>query len=204
MKKKQPKLSSTYMLAAAALALSLALACVGAARRPVLAGPLPQESFPARPADQTLVYIADEKNTLAALPFETGTTPLRVEEAARSDRRSYVELKGEHAATVFPGDAPRFYLFVPDEANAHPPFLVRLTRRRGARRVTAMAQRGLRGFAVASEEIVMPHYRVLGREGGMAYMEIRAREPLLPGEYAIIGTNLQRIATFRIAAASNP
>jgi hypothetical protein len=67
-----------------------------------------------------------------------------------------------------------------------------------------MAQKGLKGFAIYSEEIVKPHYRVLGRADGLLYMEISPRESLTPGEYAIIGTDLQRIATFRVAAASRP
>lgn len=162
-----------------------------------------QNAFPALPADRTLIYVADEKNALAPLPFEKGTTPLRTDAVAGSDKRSYVELKGEHAATVIAYEAPRFYLFVPDQSGVHPPFLVRLTERRGARRVTAMAQKNLRGFAVASEEIIKPHYRVLAREGGMLFMEVRARDSLLPGEYAIIGADLARVATFRIPPASN-
>lgn len=165
--------------------------------------PLAQETIPAPPTDRTLVYFADEKGALTPLPFETGTTPLRVDMVARSDRRSYVELKGERATIVTTSDEPRFYLFLPDEANAKPPFIVRLSERRGARRVTAMAQKGYKGFAIVSDEIILPNYRVLGREGGMIFMEIRPREPLMLGEYAIIGTDLSRIATFRVAQASN-
>lgn len=162
-----------------------------------------QDSFPAPPADHTLIYVADEKNTLMPLAFETGTTPLRVDEVAKSDKRSYVELKGEHTAMSISNDEPRFYLFVKDEASAKPPFLVRLTEKGKARRVTAMAQKGYKGFAILSDEIIMPHYRVLAREGGMIYMEIRPREPLMLGEYAIIGTDLARVATFRVAPRAN-
>ena len=160
-----------------------------------------QESFPAPPADRTLIYLADEKNVLAPLAFEVGWTPLRVEETAKGDKRSYVELKGEHAATVITNDEPRFYLFLPDEANAKPPFLVHLTEKGSARRVTAMAQKGYKGFAIGADDIIKPHYRVLKREGGMQFMEIRMREPLTAGEYAIIGTDLRHVATFRLAPA---
>lgn len=162
-----------------------------------------QESLPAPPSDRTLIYVVGEKNTLTPLAFETGTTPLSVDAVAKSNKRSYVELKGERTATVITNDEPRFYLFVPDEASAKPPFVVRLTEKNGARRVTAMAQKGYKGFAIISDEIIMPHYRVLAREGGMIFMEIRPREPLMFGEYAIIGTDLSRIATFRVAPASN-
>jgi hypothetical protein len=163
--------------------------------------PLTQEKFPAPPTDRTLIYIAGENNALVPLAFETGATPLRVDAAAKSDKRSYVEVKGAHAATIIKTDEPRFYLFVPDEADAKPPFVVRLTEQHGARRVTAMAQKGYKGFAIVSDEIIKPHYRVLAREGGMIFMEIRLREPLMLGEYAIIGTDLQRIATFSVGPA---
>lgn len=162
-----------------------------------------QETLPAPPADRTLIYVADEKGALAPLAFEAGTTPLNVEATAKGNKRSYVELKGESSATIIKNIEPRFYLFLPDDSHAKPPFIVRLTEKRGARRVTAMAQKGYKGFAIDSEEIVMPHYRVLRREGGMIFMEIRAREPLMLGQYAIIGTDLQRIATFRIDMATN-
>lgn len=167
--------------------------------------PATQESFPAPPADRTLIYVADERLALSALAFEAGTTPLSIETVAKGDKRSYVELKGERSATVITNIEPRFYLFLPDASTAKPPFIVRLTEKRGARRVAAMAQKGYKGFAIDSEEIIKPHYRVLGREGGMIFMEIRTREPLLLGEYAIIGTDLKQIATFRVAASqANP
>jgi hypothetical protein len=161
-----------------------------------------QESFPAPPADRTLIYIADQSGTLAPLAFEAGTTSLNVEMVAKGDKRSYVELKGERSPSIIAHMEPRFYLFLPDTSDAKPPFIVRLTEKRGARRVVALAQKGYKGFAIDSEEIVKPHYRVLGREGGMIFMEIRTREPLMPGEYAIIGTDLKRVATFRVAAAA--
>lgn len=181
----------------------IALGAVSGKSYTLLAPLLPvQETFAAPPADRALVYVADDSNALTALPFEAGTTPLAVEKVASGDKRSYIELKGESAATALKSSEPRFYLFVPDVPNAHPPFVVSLTTKRGARRVTAMAQKGYKGFAVDSALIIKPHYRVLGREGGMLYMEIRPREWLLPGEYAIIGTDLQRIATFRITGAT--
>jgi hypothetical protein len=161
-----------------------------------------QESLPAPPADRALVYVTNESNALVALPFEAGTTPISVDKVATSDKRSYVELKGEASATILKTEEPRFYLFVPDVPNVHPPFIVRLTQKRGARRVTAMAQKGYKGFAIDSAEIIKPHYRVLGSQDGMQYLEIRPRDGLMPGEYAIIGTDLQRIATFRISGAA--
>jgi len=168
-----------------------------------LSNPIVQETFPAPPADRTLIYLADEKNNLSSLAFEAGTTPLHTEAVATSDKMSYVELKGERAAAEITNDGPRFYLFLPDKADAKPPFLVRLTEKKGARRVSAMAQKGYKGFAIPAEEIIKPHYRVLAREGGMQFMEIRMREPLAVGEYAIIGTDLQRIATFRLVPPTN-
>jgi hypothetical protein len=157
-----------------------------------------QEKLPAPPSDRTLVYVQDASGNLSALPFETGTTPLRADAVAKSDKTSYIHVQGASAQTTLASSTPRFYLFVPDEAGVHPPFIVRLKSKRDARRATAIAQRGLRGYAVASEEIVKPHYRVLAREGGAIFMEVRPREPLAVGEYAILGSDLKRISTFRI------
>jgi hypothetical protein len=193
-RKAQSKLRSkiTFTLSLLLLAATSAWSGGHASRQ------LAQESLPTPPADRTLIYLADERGTLTPLAFETGATPLNLEMAAKGDKRSYVELKGEHGARLITNNDPRFYLFLPDDAHAKPPFIVRLASRRGARRVTAMAQKGYKGFAIDSDEIIKPHYRVLGREGGSIFMEIRAREWLTPGEYAIIGTDLQRIATFRL------
>ncbi len=160
-----------------------------------------QETFPAPPADRALVYVRDEAGALSALPFEAAATPLSIEKVAGSDKRSYLELKNESSTVALKTDEPRFYLFVSDAPGTHPPFLVQLTQKRGARRVTAMAQKGYKGFAIDSAEIIKPHYRVLGHEGDSYFMEIRPREMLLPGEYAIIGSDLRRVATFRITGA---
>ncbi|HMF55425.1 MAG TPA: hypothetical protein VK619_03620 [Pyrinomonadaceae bacterium] len=192
--------TSIAHLLSAVLVLSIATIFISASASRIIDAQS-QQSFPAPPADRTLVYYRDENSHLAALPFEAGASELRPDAIAKSDRHSYVELRGEHAQTILKTDEPRLYLFVADAANVHPPFLVRLTERRGARRVTAIAQKGVRGFAIDSEQIVKPHFLVLAREGGMTFMEIRPREPLSPGEYAIIGSDLARIATFRIAAS---
>ncbi len=178
---------------------SMSPASIGRATAP----PAQEESLPSPPADRTLIYFAAEKNALAPLAFEAGTTPLNVEQVAKGDKRSYVELKGENSTSVITNFLPRFYFFLPDTKDAKPPFIVRLTEKRGARRVAAMAQKGYKGYAIDSEEIVKPHHRVLGREGGMIFMEIRPREPLLTGEYAIIGTDLKQVATFSVRPPSN-
>lgn len=162
-----------------------------------------QNSFPAPPTDRTRIYFINSTNSLEPLPFEAGTTPLKTDRVAGNDKTSYIEVKGSSALSAISNASPRFYLFVVDGANVHPPFIVHLTQKKGARRVTAMAQKGLMGFAIYSEEIVKPHYRVLSRADGALYMEISPRESLAPGEYAIIGSDLERIATFRIATASN-
>jgi hypothetical protein len=184
------------------LILGLLTACgpfgIAAVNARLPLGKLVQESFPTPPTDRTLIYTGAGNAELRALPFETGTTPLRVDVAAGSDKVSRLDLKGERAATVITDSLPHFYLFVPDEASPHPPLLVRLSQRHGARRATVVAQRGQRGFAVASEEIVKPRYRVLGREGGMIFLEIWPREPLVAGEYAFVGSELSRIAAFSI------
>lgn len=162
-----------------------------------------QQAFPAPPADRSLIYF-ENGTALEPLPYETGTTPLRTDRVAENDKTSYIAIEAPSAAKTIYTASPRFYLFVSDEANVHPPFIVHLSQKRGERRVTAMAQKGLKGFAIFSEEIVKPLYRVLSRSGGAIYMEIGPRESLAPGEYAIIGADLQRVATFRVATVSNP
>lgn len=187
------KLQPVYLsVIASALCLAFAVGSGSAA-----SGRAVQQNFPSPPADRTLIYWWDGA-ALKSLPLEIGTTTLRPELTAGSDKMGRVELKGETATAVIETSEPHFFLFVPDASGVHPPLLVRLTTKRGARRVTAMAQRGQRGFAIVSEEIVKPHYRVLGRDGGMIYMEVWGREPLQSGEYAFIGSELGRIATFNI------
>lgn len=162
-----------------------------------------QDSFPAPPSDRTQIYFLNNTNALEPLQVETGTTPLKTDRVAGNDKTSYIELKGETAVRAIEDSSPRFYLFVADDANVHPPFMVHLTQKNGARHVTAMAQKGLTGFAIYADEIVKPHYRVLSHYDDVLYMEIRPRESLQPGEYAIIGADLERIATFRIVKTSN-
>lgn len=162
-----------------------------------------QEFLPSPPSDRGLIYMLDEQNKLVPLPFESGQTPLHVEQVARSTQVSYIELKGEHAMTVFKTPAPRVFLFTYQRPGVHPPFLVWLTPHKGARRVTAIAQRGLSGFAISSEEIIKPTVRGLVKDGDLVFMEVRPRASLMPGEYAIIGDDLARIATFRVIATAN-
>ena len=160
---------------------------------------LAQEFLPAPPSDRKLVYILDEQNRLVPLPNELGLTPLHTEQVSKSDRVSYIELKGEHASTILTTSTPRWFLFTHQRPGAHPPFLVWLTPRHRARRVTAIAQRGMAGFAISSEEIIKPAVRVLASLGGdEVFMELRPRNSLISGEYAIIGDDLTRIATFRV------
>ena len=164
-----------------------------------------QEFLPSPPSDRALVYILDNENKLVPLLFERGQTPLRPNEVAKDTKTSYLEIKGEHAATILNTAMPRWFLFTSQRAGTHPPFLVWLTPHRGARRVTVVAQKGLSGFAVASEQIVKPLVRVLSRlDGDQVFMEARPRASLAPGEYAIIGDDPARIATFRVVEPSQP
>src|SRR5467141_1668733 len=113
-----------------------------------------QDVLPAPPADRALIYTLDDQNKLVPLPFEQGQTPLRADAIAKSEKVSYVELKGEHSSTAMKSDMPRLFLFTSAQQGSHPPFLVWLTAHRGDRRVTAIAQAGMRGFVIASEEII--------------------------------------------------
>jgi hypothetical protein len=161
-----------------------------------------QEVLPPPPVDHSLVYVLDRQNKLVALPFERAETPLHPGQIAKSTKSSYIELKGEHSATILPG-AHRIFLFTDDRGGAHPPLLVWLTPRRGTRRVTAIAERGRAGFAISADEIVKPTARGLAKEGDLVFMELRPRVSLMPGEYAIIGDDLTRVATFRVVAAGS-
>ena len=161
-----------------------------------------QEFLPSPPNDRSLIYTLDDQNKLVPLPFEKGRTPLRPETVAKSTQVSYIELKGEHAVTVFKTSTPRVFLFTYERPGVHPPFLVWLAPHKGARRVTAIAQRGMSGFAISSEEIIKPTVRGLVKDGDLVFMEIRPRTSLIPGEYAIIGDDLARIATFRVITAA--
>ena len=157
-----------------------------------------QEFLPAPPADHALIYVLDQENQLKPLPFERAETPLNPAEVAKNTRFSHIELKGEHAATVLSPNQ-RIFLFTFERPGAHPPFIVWLTTKHGNRRVTAIAQRGLAGFAISTEEIVRPAIRGLVKNGDEVFMELRPRTSLMPGEYAIIGADLTRVATFRVA-----
>ena len=161
-----------------------------------------QPKLPEPPPDHSLIYVLNREGELAALPFETATTPLRTNEVAKSNTTSYLELKGEHAATVVPANAA-IYLFTIDRGGAHPPLIVWLTPHRGSRRVTAIAERGRAGFAISSSEIVKPIPRGLAKNADEVFMELSPRISLMPGEYAIIGNDLTRVATFRVVSARN-
>jgi hypothetical protein len=144
----------------------------------------------------------NSQNTLVPIGFERAETPLHPDEAAKSTKVSYVELKGEHSATIL-GSDQRIFLFTVDRGGAHPPLIVWLTPRHGSRRATAIAQRGMAGVAISSEEIVKPFVRGLAKDGDQVFMELRPRVSLMPGEYAIIGNDLSRVATFRVVIAAN-
>jgi hypothetical protein len=159
-----------------------------------------QDFLPWPPADRASVYFLNTRNELIALPFEVGRTQLGTSRAAKETKVGFIELTGEHAATTIETANPRIFLFTSQGAGRHPPFLVLLIGRHESRRITAVAQKGLTGYAIVSEQIIKPNVRVLATAGEQVFMEIRPRTSLMPGEYAIIGDDLARIATFRIPA----
>jgi hypothetical protein len=155
------------------------------------------EFFPAPPADHSLIYVLDEQHKLIALPFERADTPIKPDQIARSTSTSYLELKGEHSGTVLKGDQ-RIFVFTMERPGVHPPFIVLLAPKRGNRRATAILQRGLTGFAISSDQIIRPSVLGLWKSGDEVFMQLRPRVSLAPGEYAIIGADLTRVATFRV------
>jgi hypothetical protein len=90
------------------------------------------------------------------------------------------------------------FVFTMERPGLHPPFIVLLTLKRGNRRATAIVQRGLTGFAISSDQIVRPSVLGLWKSGDEVFMQLRPRVSLAPGEYAIIGADLTRVATFRV------
>jgi hypothetical protein len=155
------------------------------------------EFFPAPPADHSLIYSLDTQNKLMALPFEKADTPIKPDQVAKNTSTSYLELKGEHSSTVLKADQ-RIFVFTMERPGMHPPFIVWLTLKRGNRRATAIVQRGLAGFAISSDHIVRPSVLGLWKSGDEVFMQLRPRVSLAPGEYAIIGADLTRVATFRV------
>ena len=155
------------------------------------------EFFPAPPADHSLIYVLDAQNDLIALPFEKAETPIKTDRVAKSTSISYVELKGQHSSTILKADQ-RIFVFTMERPGMHPPFIVLLTPSRGNRRATAIVQRGLTGFAISSDQIVRPSVLGLWKNGDEVFMQLRPRVSLAPGEYAIIGADLTRVATFRV------
>jgi hypothetical protein len=178
--------------------IRIALMVFGLLHPALLAGQEPTRL----PADHNLIYALDEQNKTIALPFETATTPLKPEQVARSTTTNYLELKGEHSPTVLPAKT-LIFVFTMDRGGAHPPLIVWLTAHGRSRRVTAIAERGRAGFAIVTSEIVRPIPRGLAKNGDEVYMELRPRTSLMPGEYAIIGNDLTRVATFRVVSASD-
>src|SRR4051794_39865220 len=71
-----------------------------------------QESIPAMPPDNDLIYVLDDKGQLANIPFETATTPLNRATNAKGNRNNFVELRGERSTMNLKTVDPRFYLFV--------------------------------------------------------------------------------------------
>jgi len=160
-----------------------------------------QELLPSPPDDHALIYVLDQRNELKPLPFEQAESPINPNEVAKSTKSSYIELRGEHAATVL-APTQRIFVFVTDRGGAHTPMIVWLTPHRAARRVNITTQRGLTGFAISSDQIVKPAVRGLSKNGEEVFMELRPRVSLMPGEYAIIGSDLKRVATFRVTAGA--
>ncbi|MEA2206132.1 MAG: hypothetical protein QOE77_2908 [Blastocatellia bacterium] len=160
------------------------------------------------PDDATRVYYENAPGKFTALPFEANTTALDSFVVANKDKVTYAEVKGPTAFTVLTDQLPRFYVFVADKMDPPPHQLVRLTRKKDARRFTVVSTKGRKGYSPMDAETVKLEYRLLERvpvRSGpglitfLNYMELRPRQELTPGEYAIIGDSLLDIAAFRIS-----
>jgi hypothetical protein len=168
---------------------------------------LPDKSYPDPPNDLTRVYYLSVENKLLPLPFEPGLTSLNVFVPAEKDRVTRVDLKSPTAETVLTSHDPRFYVFVADKWDPPPHQLVRLTRKKSLRQLTISVLKGRKGYAPFAIDNVTLEYRLLERLRVAAgknrylfvnYMQIRPLQPLIAGEYAIIGDSLADMATFHI------
>jgi hypothetical protein len=159
------------------------------------------------PDDATRVYYENAPGKFTALPFEANTTKLDPFVVAKKDKVTYAQVKGPTASTVLTDHLPRFYVFVADKMDPPPHQLVRLTTKMDARRFTVVSSKGHKGYSPMDAETIKLEYRLLERVQVLRgpgliiflnYMELRPRQELTPGEYAIIGDSLLDIAAFRI------
>jgi hypothetical protein len=166
-----------------------------------------QQSFPDPPDDLTRIYFLSGANDLSALPFESGITPINVFQPALEDKTTRLRLDGPKAATVLTDDNLRFFVFVADRMDPPPHQLVRLTTHKSERSLRISVIKGRKGYAPFEENNIRLQRRILkrlslpagpGRMIFVNYMELRPRQPLPPGEYAIIGDSLADMATFRV------
>jgi hypothetical protein len=196
--------------------LLLFFSAIGAVRESIASvegkGFAQEEAFPDYPDDITRVYFLTDGHELIALPFEVAVSSLSEKGVTKSNLMGHVELKGERAETVITNPQPRFYVFVQEDVNPPPQFLIHLTGRKGARRFTGVTGKGKGEFSPLSTEAIKLGYRLLTRvpvstDSGaiiyVLYVELRVLSPLAPGEYAIVGNDLANTATFRIPAASD-
>jgi hypothetical protein len=165
-----------------------------------------QVPFPESP-DLTRVYYQNAERKLVPLPFEVGITPLDSFAVARKNKTSYVSLDGPQSATGLNNNDPRFYVFVTDRMDPPPHLLLQLQSKNDRRMFTVISEKGRRGFAPLATQNVRLNYRILERlqvpsgKGVVLfinYLELRPRQPLKSGEYAILGNSLKDLATFRI------
>ncbi len=166
-----------------------------------------QEKYPDPPADLTRVYFSGDRQTLTALPFERGLTSIDVFHPALRDRTERVLIKGRKAATVFHTGELEFYVFVGEKMDPPPHQLVRLATEKTNRQLAISVIRGQKGYAPFAMDNVPLQRQLLERLSVKAgqgrilfvnYLRLRPKQPLTPGEYAIIGDSLADIATFRV------
>jgi hypothetical protein len=166
-----------------------------------------QESFPDPPTDLTRIYYLSGRDQPVALPFEEGLTTLNVFQPAIDNRITRVRVLGPKAQTVLRNENLRFFVFVGDRMDPPPHQLVRLTSNTSERSLKISLIKGQKGYAPFAEANVQLERRILRRMRVSAgqnrflfvnYLELRPREPLRAGEYAIIGDSLVDIATFRV------
>lgn len=165
-----------------------------------------QNLYPEPPNDLTRIYYLSN-NKLVALPFEKGLTTVNVFAPAAADKVTQVRVKGTSAETILTNDDLRFYAFVADRMEPPPHQLVRLTVTKTNRQLKISVVKGRDGYAPFESDTIGLEHRLLERLRVSAgsnrilfvnYMELRPKNVLTPGEYAIIGDSLADMATFRV------
>jgi hypothetical protein len=159
------------------------------------------------PNDITLAYVKTDSGKFAPLPLEDIVTKLPLPLDAKTTKTGRLEIKNASAQTILRDTKPVFFIFVRVNFDPPPHFLVRLEPTGNCRRINATSAPGNRTFIADFDDVIRVEYRLVEKipvknSSGMIFyvyfMAVRPTSPLVDGEYALLGSNLLQMATFRI------